>query len=75
MDLEEEFIKETGLKCTIPNFIHSDGYYNDEYVEFLENKISKLTERTLELSERLQGQIDINREQEIRLRRLTKFNC
>jgi hypothetical protein len=43
MNLEEQFEKETDLKCTIPNFIYSDGYYNDDYVEWLENKVGKLT--------------------------------
>jgi hypothetical protein len=40
MSLEEEFVKETGLSSTIPNYIHSDGYYSEEYVEWLEEKIN-----------------------------------
>jgi DNA-binding transcriptional MerR regulator len=60
IDLEKEFEKETGLKCTIPNFIYSDGYYNDEYVEFLEKRSNELTER-------LEGQFKINRELEKKL--------
>ena len=40
MDLEEKFIKETGLSSTIPNYINSDGYYSQEYVEWLEQKLT-----------------------------------
>lgn len=39
MDLEEEFTKVTGLSTTIENYMHSDGYYSQEYVEWLEDKI------------------------------------
>jgi hypothetical protein len=39
MNLEEQFIKETGLSSTIPNYINSDGYYSQDYVEWLENKL------------------------------------
>lgn len=40
MDLEEQFEKETGLSSTIPNYITSEGYYSQDYVEWLEAKIN-----------------------------------
>ena len=51
MDLEEQFEKETGLSSTIPNDIHSDGYYSQEYVEWLEKKLTFQCELLITLKE------------------------
>lgn len=42
MNLREEFKKETGLRATIEDGM-GNSFYTEDYVEWLENKVKKLS--------------------------------